>query len=273
MNYKIVSSKTVIAKIYRDLKPKDSSWEIDALEWIGEAMEFIGYFSGFILKDTDLRVSGFKATLPSDFYTLIAVKVGDFKLKEENGIDPVVHGRLSEIVYQTSLSSLDGDFSFKSLQIYPNEYYYLEPNYIKTSFSAGQVKLVYLAFPVDECGYPLIPDNIVVKQAIEWYILRQMILGGYDHKFITWDIADFNWKKYCVSSGNDLAYPSIERMEDFKDKWVRLIPYIKPDNYLSGESLSEVGGTFINGEYVPHSHPEYVSHDELGEVSDMDIDV
>lgn len=274
MNYKTQSSQVVLSKIYRDLKPKDSSWEVDAIEWIGEALEFIGYFSGFELKEKQVRVHDHRAILPPELYTLLLVKVGNLKLREENGIDPLSFGRTAEIVYRTNLTNTGGDYSFQQLTIYPNEYYYLEPNYIKTSFGSGMVRLIYLGFPVDDCGYPMIPDNIVVKQAIEWYIIRQMILGGYEHRFLTWDVADINWKHYCVAAGNDLAYPSIERMEDFKDKWVRMIPYIKPNNYTIGEQMDQLTGEVSAGAgFVPHTHPEYVSHSELGEVSDMDIDI
>ena len=40
--YKTISSKTIIRKIFRDLKPSTDDWVDDAIEWIGEALEHIG---------------------------------------------------------------------------------------------------------------------------------------------------------------------------------------------------------------------------------------
>lgn len=225
MNYKTVSSKALVAKIYRDLKPKDSSWELDAIEWIGEAMEFIGYFTGFELKEEVVRVKDFKAHLPAPLYELIGVRVGRFKLPMEDPVESFNLGAVKDIIFRTT--DFSGDYGFSQLTVLTNHYYYLQPNYLKTSFRNGGVRLQYLAFPVDDCGYPEVPDNVVVKQAIEWYILRQMILGGYDHKFIDWQTADYNWKKYCVSAQNDLAFPSTDKMDSFIERWVRLIPDIQ----------------------------------------------
>ncbi len=40
--YKEISSKVIIRKVMRDLKPNHANWIDDAVEWIGEALEHIG---------------------------------------------------------------------------------------------------------------------------------------------------------------------------------------------------------------------------------------
>ena len=35
LNSKTVSSKTIIRKIFRDLRPKNDHWIDDAIEWVG----------------------------------------------------------------------------------------------------------------------------------------------------------------------------------------------------------------------------------------------
>ena len=42
MIYRNTSSKSIIRKVMRDLKPNDDNWVDDAIEWIGEALEHIG---------------------------------------------------------------------------------------------------------------------------------------------------------------------------------------------------------------------------------------
>lgn len=46
----------------------------------------------------------------------------------------------------------------------------IDSNYMYFNFEKGRVLLEYLAFPYDEDGYPLIPDEPKIEQAIEDYI-------------------------------------------------------------------------------------------------------
>jgi hypothetical protein len=86
----------------------------------------------------------------------------------------------------------------------------------------------------------MIPDNIYYKQALEWYIIRQMMMGGYKNENFNWQIADQQWKHYCVAAQNDAAYPSIDKMESFKNMWVRLVPNINAHaDFFMGNQTQE----------------------------------
>ena len=37
--YKNISSKMIIRKVFRDLRPNNDEWIDDSIEWIGEALE------------------------------------------------------------------------------------------------------------------------------------------------------------------------------------------------------------------------------------------
>ncbi len=206
MIYKTISSKAVIQKIYRDLKPTDASWTTDAVEWIGEALDFIGYHAGFEKKVIDLTVSDFKAPIPSDLYHILTV--------EYSGI-PLSYG-VAKTAYDKEIR----------LNEALRDYYVINPNYIITSFEKGDIKVHYDAYMLDEEGFPLVPDNIYYKQALEWYVIRQMLLGGYTNPNFNWQIADQMWQRYCQSAQNDAMFPSIDKMESFRETWVRLIPNI-----------------------------------------------
>ena len=73
MNYKFISSKEVIGKVFRDLKPKDAGWTYDAVEWIGEALDFIGYHGAFEKKVGEVAIADFRGEFPCDLYQLIQV--------------------------------------------------------------------------------------------------------------------------------------------------------------------------------------------------------
>ena len=64
--YKTTSSKTLIRKIFRDLKPDRDNWIDDAIEWIGEALEHIGSATQLNQKQCVLTVEDHKLLLPTD---------------------------------------------------------------------------------------------------------------------------------------------------------------------------------------------------------------
>ena len=89
--YKTKSSKTIIRKIFRDLKPQDDNWIDDAIEWIGEALEHIGAASQLLLKQCVLHVEDHKVLLPTDLYYINQVAIN-------NSVDPVSSNELDTLI-------------------------------------------------------------------------------------------------------------------------------------------------------------------------------
>ena len=118
------------------------------------------------------------------------------------------------------------------------ECYFIESDYIKTSFASGTVCISYKAFPTDPDCYPLVPDDISFKEAMFWYIYKKMLLGGtvdVNKNGIQYDFADQKWKYYCTQARNAAVFPDIDRMESFMNQWVRLIPNINRHDHVFDE--------------------------------------
>ena len=124
------------------------------------------------------------------------------------------------------------------------ECYLVESDRIKTSFASGKVCLSYKAIPTDADCFPLVPDDISYKEAMFWYIYKKMLLGGMQtNNGIAYDFADNKWKYYCTQARNAAVYPDIERMENWMNQWVRLVPNINRhsngfENLATRESLN-----------------------------------
>ena len=73
--YKTISSKEVIRKVFRDLKPEDDNWIDDAIEWIGEALEHIGSASQLVQKQCVLTIADHKVLMPTDLYYINQVAI------------------------------------------------------------------------------------------------------------------------------------------------------------------------------------------------------
>ena len=75
--YKTISSKAIVRKIFRDLKPQNDNWIEDAIEWIGEALEHIGSAPQLNQKQCVLTVANHKVLMPTDLYYINQVAIND----------------------------------------------------------------------------------------------------------------------------------------------------------------------------------------------------
>ena len=89
--YKTISSKAVIRKIFRDLKPQNDNWVDDAVEWIGEALEHIGAAPQLCQKQCVLDIKDHKALMPSDLYYINQVAIN-------NSVSPVNSEELDKLI-------------------------------------------------------------------------------------------------------------------------------------------------------------------------------
>lgn len=269
MIYKLTSSKVIIRKVMRDLKPPGDNWIDDAVEWTGEALEHIGATAQLLTKGCVLQVKNFKAVLPHDLYYINQVAIN-------NAVSPSTANELTEVIakidelnafvvanpndkigYNYELRDLNArmrvleNLYLNSAQpLTPLQYgtstfpahihceecsnqfaksketYTIDGDYLKASFETGNVCLSYTAFPLDDDCYPMVPDDISYKEAMFWYIYKQMLLGGYTPSMngIGYDFADAKWKYYCTQARNAANFPSIDKYESFMNQWVRLIP-------------------------------------------------
>lgn len=271
MIYKLVSSKAIVRKVMRDLKPPGDNWLDDAIEWIGEALSHIGSSPQLSQKGCVLPIENFKALLPTDLYYINQVGIN-------NAVNPTISTELTALLAQVkelnaliqanpndsagfnnqlrTLNSrivvLENMYLNSGQPMTPLQYgtstfpahlhcedcnnqfakakdtYVIDGDYIKTSFETGQVCLSYTAFPIDSDCYPMVPDDISFKEAMFWYIYKQMLLGGYTPSMngIGYNFADDKWRFYCTQARNSANYPSIDKYESFMNQWVRLIPNI-----------------------------------------------
>ena len=89
--YKTISSKRIIRKIFRDLKPSNDNWIDDAVEWIGEALEHIGAAGQLCQKQCVLEVSDHKVLMPSDLYYINQVAIN-------GGVAPTTSAELDKLI-------------------------------------------------------------------------------------------------------------------------------------------------------------------------------
>lgn len=254
MIYSTISIATLIAKMYRDLNLEDSNWIDDAIEWSGEAIEFIGQYNQLEKKQIVGEVTSHTLSLPTDLFELIQIAYApDTTTTLANFADKPKYPlpKSSKSFHKGISQSVTGEQPYN----YENSYI-MNPGYLHFTFETGIVGVSYLGLALDDNGFPLIPDNVSYKTAIFWYILNRMILGGYRHidpniNFIT---SEQRWLKYCNQARNKMAMMDIGQLEAFKDNWVRMVPNTAANFQFFRENYIDIGiGTALTygNEHVP----------------------
>lgn len=233
----MVSSKQIIAKVFRDFKPDNGSFVADAYEWIGEALEFIGVYSGLEKKSDEVVIENFRGSLPCDLHLISRVehngnylKYGDNVRQHSFHRTGVTNPHASEVVvtaYETDPQNAQVFKEVSSATLNKGEFYQLNPGVINTSFESGTVTMHYMSLPIDKDCFPMVPDNQTVKEAITWYIYRQMMMGGYKHPVFNWQLCDAKWEEYCGKGQNDLMFPSPDKVHAWIDVWASMTPSIQ----------------------------------------------
>lgn len=230
MIYRFVSSKEILAKVARDLKPSNFDWEEDVLEWIGEALEFIGSGAAYERKRKDLDVFNYRALLPLDLRELKGVYNKD-NIGYEYGSHEYL-GTPSMVVAKTEpVGETHSGVQVRTGKMveYPKDGYFINGGYLVMAFESGSVTIEYEGLKVDEECFPMVPDTIHFRNAIFFYILRQMIMGGYKHpdQQLNYFNVDDMWKKYCSQASVKGGFPTVDKAFNLGKSFVSLLPVIR----------------------------------------------
>lgn len=262
---KYISSKEIIRNVLRD--NKYSSLELnwtDGIEWCAEALDLIGAKLAYQPKLACITIDSFRGELPCDLHEITQIagltpENVQFQMKKTtDNFHPVFKNPTlttddtNTINYIAPITTdADGNpaFNFNSGGSFTinkqfvggtndnciEGTYSLNDNYIFTSFKdTNKILISYSAFPIDEEGYPLIPDNTRFKKAIAAYIVERVdrILwrqGDLDERI--YRHSEQEWMFYVNSAGTAANTPDVDMMESIKDMSLRLIPKINQHQF------------------------------------------
>ncbi len=212
-----ISYKTLIAKLYRDLNINEEINESSVLEWISEALDKIGAYAQYEEYKECITLQNGKAKLPSNFYKLKDIWYNN---------KPLSWTSLSVSTAYTCEGS-----NIPTCCTHNN--FYIEGCYIITditidqSESAQHLNIVYLGVPIDEEGYPLIPNDVYFIEACAKYVTYMLDHSEWRKGNITDKVFQFSereWLWYCGAAKGAANMPDTAKMENLKNVWVRLIP-------------------------------------------------
>lgn len=248
MSIQLVSSHSVIGKFIRDFDPQNLTFEIDAITWIAEALDIMKLAPASIQKLAKITIDNHKTKIPCDVDEILGIRVCEINDKPLNGL------RMDEYNGQMPIEKVS--------DIIPNEYYtfyQVKGNFIHFKFEKGKADIYYIGIPVDDCGYPLVPDDTEVTNAITWYILMKWLARGNKHQVFTYVDAEARWTKTYPSAQNSVKMPTPQRMAKVLRNWTQLIPRInRHEDYFTEQQYHSNPDSFnfdISGFTAPAINP------------------
>ncbi len=163
-----------------------------------------------------------------------------FELKEYDNVLLPVN---STVTVEVTLAMTRDEYFYETSRTV--EYVYVVTDgYIKTNVRDGYLMISYTRIPLDEEGYPKVPNKMSFLEAIYWYITMKM---NYP-KWVTGELRDgvfFEmrraWNFYRKQAYAEAMMPEGDQLNAIKYTWNQLIPELNAqNNFYSGVGEQEV---------------------------------
>ena len=263
-NNKFISIKAIIESAYRDSGAEEIPFET-AIEDAAELVGLIGIPYTYIEKTTDgsiaplIKVEDYRTFLPEDLVSLVSMRKAildangnisnSYPMVESadvyqysrmgtdfpsNYITPGSPMPIMELNQDGSLKVEDGIVVGETIRpVSTTAYNYkINNNVLYTDFELGYIVMTYNAFPIDEEGFLMIPDDEKFRNALKYHLIMK-------HDYRRWRafpekpglkalLNDSEQKRdfYVGAARNKAHIPSIDKMESIKNMMLRSIPKI-----------------------------------------------
>lgn len=271
MLYNQISANAIIGRALSSFNISDANIKYNALEWIGDCIELIGYHVGFVNKLEKVEVNFHKIPKPCDLFLLNFIVYNGAKLlhgRKPNltriryGLDPLAEELVRLVDQKDILDTVVEDYNedtcsteIKEIQnleeqrlivkinalydfvkrsdtyCFNDEYYLDGVNCFDTSIEKGFVYLGYKAFPLDEEGIPLVVDEVKYKNALEYYIMKKLTEGGYKHTVLSPEYIISESNKKIAQARNEHLKMSYAQMDNFVSKWTNMLFTLNPHKF------------------------------------------
>lgn len=206
-----VSINRVIASVSRNLGINDiTTYDQSIIEWSFEAEKFIGGLNSFIKKETDLNITSYRASLPSNYVKVLAVKKGETILKPTNSY------------FRGNATGTDADTD----SMVGSDRYYIQDGYINVRCDDNtKITVSTLSIPTDTDGYPKINEAHVeaVTAYCMWMIKNIEYYNGKIPQYVVNDLQK-RWYFLCGQARGIDGMPSSAELTEAASYWNTLIP-------------------------------------------------
>lgn len=185
------------------------------VDYTVDFIRIVGVPPSFLENTAIVDIHNYRGQLPCDFYKMIQVRLHRGKCRH-------MDDDLGVFKYATDSFHMSDNHKRRTELTYK-----IQDNVIFTSIlEDGQIEIAYRSIPVDEDGYPLLPDSSSYLKALELYIKQQWFTIQFDMGKINAQVLQKTDQEYTWAVGQaqtDLIMPSIDQMESISNMWNTLL--------------------------------------------------
>lgn len=188
------------------------------LDYTMEFIKLVGMPKAFIEKTAIVEIDDYKGLLPCDLYNIIQIRTDTGNYFRGS----------TDSFHMSSNKNKEGNNRRNTGLTYK-----IQGSCIITSIPKCTIEISYMAFPLDEDGYPLIPDNGSYARALEEYITVECYTNLFDQGKITPQVLQNRQQRYAwavAQAQTELIRPSIDQMVSITNMWNKLLPSKKDYN-------------------------------------------
>lgn len=204
----------LLDKLYRDLGINKEINESSVIEWVNEALLKIGAYAQFIETKKCLELTDGKACLPNGFYKLVDIMYDNKPL-------------------HWATNTLVTDYGCEGCTIpkcCTQHTFYISNNYLITDIKCDEpqnICIVYIGMPVDDNGYPMIPDDVYFHEACAKYVTYMLDYQDWRKAQLPDKVlqkSEQDWLFYVGAAKGAANMPNAAQLENLKNIIVRMIP-------------------------------------------------
>ena len=221
INY--ISIKTTIGRFLKELGLEDTSYAQDIPQWVEDAVQIMGIPNYYIHKHKVIKIEDHRGLLPCDIENVFGYWVTN-KYGKAKSADCLRRLFIRDSpLFGRGLDNTNSSVAFGTTN----------GGFIETSFKTGLVYIVYKGMPLDCDGYPLVPKDAKVNEALQYYFIYKMSLSGYKHPVIDFNTAYQMWNKLYPAAANSINWMDLQDYQEFTEMWTNvLLGDLHANNYI-----------------------------------------
>jgi hypothetical protein len=199
---KYISTNSIIESLARDADYDNVSIG-DLLEWIWEVISYMNIPMYYTEATTTIEIDNYRGRLPFNFYkeTQIRDTYSEvpyikttnifYHIPDKDSINDVqAHINVDGGTEELSTSNLSSN-----KRIIQREFN-IRDGWIYVEFETGDLEMAYKAYPLDESGFPLIPEDAKFMRAIKTFLIKNLDYKAWRKGIIPKDIYQDSEQNY-----------------------------------------------------------------------------
>lgn len=212
---KLITSARFIGETIDDLDLSTSDYIDRFYSWIEYGLGIMGLSKYYTLQSKVVEIDNFKGMLPCD-----AKFVHSVWTQGSNGYQ---NGGSYGMGYVSASTSPLVGRDFKDYPV-SNRLITIDGYHVHSDVKKTKVLIIYRGIPRDCDGYPMVPDNPFVFEALMYYIVFRLAMRGVAHPVISFEMAKQLWEQMYPRAANDVNWMDHSEYEEFTSFWNS--PYI-----------------------------------------------